>query len=160
MKIVGIVQARMGSSRLPGKVMKNVNNNVLIDLLLKRLSRSAKLDQILVATTSNAEDDKFANYLSNKEFLVYRGSSVDVLARYYEWTEAKADIVGITGDCPLVDPNLLMKLYQNLLLAKLIMLVILPTFPDGLDVEVFSFRSLQYVLKMQRRINRGMLLHF
>ena len=106
--------------------MKNVNNHILIDLLLKRLSRSAKLDQILVATTINVEDDKFANYLSNKKFMVYRGSSEDVLGRYYECaTEAKADIVvRITGDCPLVDPNLVDEIISKFIASKLIMSVI------------------------------------
>jgi len=151
LKIVCIIQARMGSSRLPGKVMKNVNEQVLIDLLLNRLSYSVNLNQLVVATTTNKEDDHLVNYLSAKGVLVYRGSSENVLRRYYECaTEVKADIVvRITGDCPLIDPQLVDEIISKFIANKVeyISNTISPTFPDGLDVEVFSFNALQYAFK-------------
>ena len=83
MKIVAIVQARMGSSRLPGKVLRKINNHVLLDVLLKRLSKSKVLDQIVVATTNDLEDAKLVEFLNSKNIDFYRGSTSDVLDRYY-----------------------------------------------------------------------------
>lgn len=138
----------MGSSRLPGKVMKKVHNYVLIELLLKRLSRSQYLNQIIVATTDDPEDDSFASYLSENRVVLYRGSSEDVLRRFYDCaTEAKADIVvRITGDCPLVDARVVDAIILKFLDNKVdyVSNTLVPTFPDGLDVEVFSYQSLKY----------------
>ena len=141
----------MGSSRLPGKVMKNVNGWSLIDLLLTRLSSSVHLTQLVVATTNNKEDDYLASYLSRKGVLVYRGSSENVLKRYYECAiEMKADIiVRITGDCPLLDPQLMDEIISKFLKNQVdyVSNTISPTFPDGLDVEVFSFNALRYAFE-------------
>ena len=151
LKIVGIIQARMGSSRLPGKVMKELNNQIMIDLLLKRLSRSACLSQIIVATTDNKEDNNFADHLSTEGVTVFRGSSDNVLSRYYECAkDVQADVVvRITGDCPLVDPKLVDEIVTKFITSKVdyVSNTISPTFPDGLDVEVFSFHALKYAFE-------------
>ena len=114
MKIVAIVQARMGSSRLPGKVLKTIVNKPMIELLLTRLSQSRELDEIVVATSEHPQNDELQSIV---EFLGYRctrGSEKNVLNRFYEAAKTtNADIVvRITGDCPLVDPSLVDRCIQ------------------------------------------------
>ena len=148
MKIVAIVQARMGSSRLPGKVLRKINNHVLLDVLLKRLSKSKVLDQIVVATTNDLEDAKLVEFLNSKNIDFYRGSTSDVLDRYYNAAlNVNAEvIVRITGDCPLVDPDLVDLITSKFFVEKVDYMsnTLTPTFPDGLDVEVFKFSALEY----------------
>ena len=106
MKIVAIVQARMGSTRLPGKVMKAIGGVSMIALLLQRLARAAQIDQIMIATTDHPREAPLIEQARKDGYEVYAGSESDVLDRYYQAArQAKADIVlRITGDCPLVDP--------------------------------------------------------
>ncbi|KTD24311.1 putative aminotransferase class-III [Legionella lansingensis] len=147
MKIVAIVQARMGSTRLPNKVMRTIGATPMIGLLLQRLSRATKLDEIVLATSEDPRNASLTEYVQQLGYGVFRGSEKDVLARYYHAAQSvKADVVvRITGDCPLVDPELV-----DTLIAKFIennvdyvSNIAPPTFPDGLDIEVFSFRALQ-----------------
>ena len=84
MKTVGIVQARMSSSRLPGKVMKDLGGVTVIDLLLERASKSLLVDEFMVATTVNTFDDELVDYLQSRGISVFRGSELDVLDRFYE----------------------------------------------------------------------------
>jgi spore coat polysaccharide biosynthesis protein SpsF (cytidylyltransferase family) len=103
--VLAIVQARMGSSRLPGKVMKPILGKPLIGHLLDRLSQSKHIDKIILATTLNSEDKTLAEYVSSLGFDVFRGSVNDVLDRYYHTAKKYRPtcIVRITGDCPLID---------------------------------------------------------
>src|SRR6056297_683828 len=105
MNIVAIVQARMGSTRFPEKVMRPVCGTPLIGLLLQRLARAKKLHKTIVATSVDPKNDSLADYVRSAGFGIYRGDENDVLARYYQAARAeKASIVvRITGDCPLVD---------------------------------------------------------
>ena len=146
-KVVAIVQARLGSIRLPKKVMADVNGTTLINLLLKRLKNSKKIDQILLATSDKNEDDELERYIKSLGFDVYRGKENDVLDRFAKAASlANADvIVRITGDCPLIDSYLvdeIIELYFNSK-ADYASNREPPTFPDGLDVEVMSFSALQ-----------------
>lgn len=143
MKVVAIVQARMSSSRLPGKVLKDISGIRLIDLLLKRLSMSALVDEIVVATTSSPADDPFVSHLKERKVRVVRGDENDVLSRFKMAADkCAADIiVRITGDCPFVMPEQVDKFVSEFTskdhidyLSNLAP----PTFPDGLDIEVFS----------------------
>ena len=84
MKIVAIVQARMGSTRLPGKVLANIGDRSVIELILLRLSKSRLINEICVATSNNKEDDSLADIVANFGVQVYRGSELNVLERYYE----------------------------------------------------------------------------
>ena len=147
MKIVAIVQARMGSTRLPDKVMKVVVGAPLISLLLQRLRGARRLTEIVVATTDAAADDPFSAYLAGKNIPVFRGSVADVLDRYYQAAVgAAADVVvRITGDCPLVDPALVDRVITALLEegADYASNTNPATYPDGLDVEVFTFAMLK-----------------
>ena len=108
MKTLAIVQARMESVRLPGKVMMEINEVPLINILLQRLSQAKLVDKIVVAIPDSKENDVLSNYLKSLRHIVERGSKNNVLERYYKVSKKyKSDlIVRITGDCPLVDPNI------------------------------------------------------
>ena len=84
MKIIAIVQARMGSRRFPGKVLKKINGTPVIDLLLERLNQVKNIDKIIIATTTSKGDDKLEDHLKSKGFDVFRGSENDVLSRFFE----------------------------------------------------------------------------
>ena len=147
MKIVAIVQARMGSTRLPGKVLKKIVGRSAIEILLTRLSRSKLLNEICIATSHNIENDQLCDAIEHLGYRVIRGSETNVLQRYWDAAEAtSADIiVRITGDCPAVDPKLVDKVIELYLNADVDYASNIdpPTFPDGLDVEVFGKSSLE-----------------
>ena len=147
MSVVAIVQARIGSTRLPGKVLKKIIDKPMIELLLARLSQSIELDSIIVATSNNHEDDKLHFFVESLGYQCTRGSNKDVLNRVYESAKyVNADvIVRITADCPLVDPDLVDKCVKKFHQSKVDYLSNGDphTFPDGLDIEVMSFFSLQ-----------------
>ena len=146
MKVVAVVQARMGSSRFPGKVMKPVAGKPLIELLLQRLARSEEVDQIVLATTDQPQDDALASYVQGLGFAVFKGSESDVLDRFYRVAEShEAEVVvRITGDCPLVDSFLVDDAIRSFREQGVDYLsnTSPPTFPDGLDVEVFTMAAL------------------
>jgi glutamate-1-semialdehyde 2,1-aminomutase len=147
MRIIAIIQARMGSTRLPGKVLKPIVGKYAIELLLARLSKSKELDEIIVATSKLSKDDKLQNLVNSLGFDCTRGSEEDVLNRYYQSAKTNnADIiVRITGDCPLIDANLVDEAIQEYIKANVDYLSNNDpaTFPDGLDIEVMSFNSLE-----------------
>jgi glutamate-1-semialdehyde 2,1-aminomutase len=147
LKTIAIVQARMSSIRFPNKVMQAICGTPMIGLLLKRLSKARLIDQIVLATSKDTRNDSLAKYIQELGYVVFRGSEDDVLDRYYHAAkEAEADsVVRISGDCPLVDPVLVDKVIAKFLDAKVDYAsnVSPPTFPDGLDIEIFSFQALQ-----------------
>ena len=146
MKTLAIVQARIGSSRLPGKVMKSINGEPMIQILLERLSLSKKIDHIVVAISDQPSDDVLNEHLEKIKFSVFRGSENNVLKRYVDAAkdyEAET-IVRITGDCPLIDPHLVDCIIDKFFSEKLDYCTntMPPTYPDGLDVEVFTRKVL------------------
>ena len=147
MKIVAIVQARMGSTRLPNKVMKTMSGKPMIRLLLDRLSQSDLIETIILATSNDKKNDTLASYVESLGYLCFRGSEEDVLDRYYSAASLlNADmIVRITGDCPLVDSTLVDEVINKFKCSDVDYCsnVSPPTYPDGLDVEVFSFNALE-----------------
>jgi|TARA_Y100000294_G_scaffold162980_1_gene168426 spore coat polysaccharide biosynthesis protein SpsF (cytidylyltransferase family) len=147
MNIVCIVQARVRSTRLFGKVLREVQGRALIDVLLHRLSRSRGIDRIIVATGEDIENDVLATKVEKLGHDVFRGSEEDVLDRYFKAARCYgADaVVRITGDCPLIDPAIVddvIDLYRSSD-VDYCSNTTPPTFPDGLDVELFSFESLK-----------------
>ena len=147
MRTVAIVQARMGSTRLPNKVLKPIGGVPMIELLLSRLALASHLDQIVVATADDPRNQPLADHVRKLGYHCHLGSEADVLDRYVDAArQAKAGIVvRITGDCPLVDPDLV---DQAIMRFKSIEVDYLsntspPTYPDGLDVEVFTFAALE-----------------
>ncbi len=147
MKIVAIVQARTGSIRLPNKVMKLINGIPMIEILLKRLNNSKKLNQIILATSKDVRNKNLIDHVQNLGFTCVQGSELDVLDRYLQAAKkSKADaIVRITGDCPMVDPVLVDECIHNFKDSSVDYYsnTIFPTFPDGLDIEVFKFSALE-----------------
>ena len=147
MNIIALVQARLGSTRLPGKVLKKIVDRTVIDLLLTRLSESKTISQIVVATSTNIKDKDLKDQVKALGYEYFQGSENDVLKRFYDAaSQYKADvIVRITGDCPLVDAKLVDTCVNNFLSSKVDYYSnTLPvSYPDGLDVEVMSFLSLE-----------------
>ncbi len=147
MKIVAIVQARMDSTRLPGKVMKEIVGKPLLQHLLERLKRSRIINQVVVATSEEDTDLPIADFCQKYEIDCFRGSKDDVLDRYYQTAKRhRADvIVRITGDCPLIDPVVVDETIQYYLDNNFdyVSNANPPTFPDGLDTEVFNFLVLE-----------------
>ena len=146
-RIVAIIQARMGSTRLPGKVMADLCGMPMLAVLLHRLKMVHELDEIVVATTNRADDDPLVNWLKEQNVKYFRGSQDDVLERF--WCCAKENsadiIVRITADDPLKAPEIISHAIQLLVKYDSIDYVsntLEPTFPEGLDVEVFSFLAL------------------
>jgi glutamate-1-semialdehyde 2,1-aminomutase len=146
-KTVAIVQARMGSIRLPGKVMRPICGVPLIALLLERLAKSRRIDQIVLATSNDARNDSLAKCVRELGHVVYQGSEHDVLDRFYQAAvEVGADVVvRITGDCPLIDPVLVDDVIGRFVEsgADYACNTSPPTYPDGLDTEVFSYQVLK-----------------
>jgi len=162
--IIAIVQARMNSSRLPGKVLLDIGNEPMLGRVVQRTSQSTLVEQVLVATTTDPTDDVLNNYCSTHSLPCWRGSQYDVLDRYYQAALAShAEIVvRITADCPLIDPELVDRTIQTLLgdagsgtpgstgldtdfdfSANRLPPPWRRTFPIGLDTEVCTFTALQ-----------------
>ena len=148
MRIIAIVQARMGSTRLPNKVMLPVNvNTPMIGALLSRLNRSKEIDQIILATSTDQRNNPLVKYVSELGYIVFQGSENDVLNRCYEAAKPHNPdiVVRITGDCPLVDSEIVDSVIQKYKSSDVdyVSNTNPPTYPDGLDVEVFSFSALK-----------------
>lgn len=149
MKIICIVQARMGSERLPGKVMKDLLGKPMIEYTLTRLKCCKYIDDIILATTDKEEDDILAKYVSNLGYNVFRGSENDVLKRYKDTNDLyEGDVViRVTGDCPLIDSVVVDNVITYFLANTYdyIRLDVPDTFVRGLDTEVFSKEALDKV---------------
>ena len=146
-KIVAIVQARMNSVRLPGKSLKLINNTPAIEILYKRLSKSKYLNQVVFATSSNKKNIPLINFFKKKNVSFYVGDDTNVLRRFYKSAiKFNVDIiVRITGDSILIDYRLVDKLIKKFLSKKVDYLSNTQpmTFPDGQDIEIFSFNTLK-----------------
>jgi len=147
MKIVAIVQARMGSTRLPNKVMKPIAGIPMIELLLSRLSRAKEVDQIVVATSVDVRNKALIEHVRKLGYACEQGSENDVLDRFVQVAKRhQADVVvRITGDCPLVDSDLVDEAIRRFKSAgvEYFSNVSPPSYPDGLDIEVFTFNALE-----------------
>jgi glutamate-1-semialdehyde 2,1-aminomutase len=147
MKIVAIVQARMGSTRLPNKVMKPIDGVPMIELLLLRLAKSKQIDQIVLATSVDERNTPLVEHVQKLGFVCVRGSESDVLDRYLVAArQAQADVVvRITGDCPLIDPVLVDQVIEQFKAEDVDYLgnTAPASYPDGLDTEVFTLQALE-----------------
>ena len=145
--IAAIIQARMTSTRLPEKILKDICGKPELWHVVTRVRRSGLVDDTIVATTLSETDDVVAAFCEREGFPCFRGSEEDVLDRYYRAAlHVGADVVvRVTGDCPLIDPGVIdavLSLYGEGG-HDYVSNVVPPTFPDGLDVEVFSLRALE-----------------
>jgi len=147
MKVLVITQARSGSTRLPNKVLKKIEGKSLLQIHIDRILQAKEVSSVLVATTTEKNDDVIEELLKTLDVDFYRGSQDDVLDRFYQAAKPyKPDyIVRLTSDCPLIDPKLLdeviivaqhkkLDYYANILEEK---------YPDGQDIEVFTFEALE-----------------
>jgi spore coat polysaccharide biosynthesis protein SpsF len=157
--IVCIIQARMGSSRLPGKVLKNICDRPMLGWVVERASQSRLISKIVVATTLNSSDDPIESYCNTLGGACFRGSEFDVLDRYYKTAKAfNADIVvRLTADCPFIDAALIDETIEKLLESDLDFAANrLPppykrTYPIGLDTEAATFRALETAWKLAKK---------
>jgi spore coat polysaccharide biosynthesis protein SpsF len=155
MKIVAIIQARMGSTRLPGKVLKPLVGYPMLWHIVQRVSASKGVDKVLVATSVHSENDVIRDFCRTEGIACFSGSEVDVLDRFHVAAQSlgAATVIRITADCPLVDPDLVSRLvvtyyeegrdYMSVVTGAGALYETQPRFPDGLDAEVFSFAALE-----------------
>lgn len=150
-KIVAIIQARVGSTRLPGKVLINLKGKTILNHVVDRVKKSKYLDEIIVATTDLEKDNNIIRECEHIGCNYFRGSEEDVLSRYYYAAKkSNADIVvRITSDCPLIDPNVIDDIIDYYLKNNYVLVTnagsenVNRTYPRGLDTEVFSFDTLE-----------------
>lgn len=147
MRVVAVTQARVGSTRLPAKVLKKIGNLTLLELHIQRILKSTKINQLIVATTTNPTDDAIVDLAKKCGVSYYRGSEQDVLDRFYQAVrDQQADyVVRLTSDCPLIDASLIDRIIDHTQNSKLDYCsnTLDPTYPDGQDVEVFTFEALE-----------------
>jgi glutamate-1-semialdehyde 2,1-aminomutase len=147
MKTVVLIQARMGSVRLPNKVMRRINDVPMIELLLRRLAKTKRVDQIVLATSVDPRNNALVEHVRSLGYEAFQGSENDVLDRFYHAAKLhQAEIVvRITADCPLIDPDLVDQVIAAFRAGDVDYAcnTLPPTFPDGLDAEAFSFGALE-----------------
>ncbi len=142
--ILAIIQARMSSQRLPGKVMKEVLGKPLIGHMIDRVSRCQRIDKLLLATSDSQANDELCDYVSGLGLHVFRGSEDDVLDRFYRAAQPYEPdaVVRLTGDCPVIDPAVCARVIDTYLAGGVDYAHTGPTFADGLDCEICSFTAL------------------
>ncbi|MBI3544754.1 MAG: glycosyltransferase family protein [Deltaproteobacteria bacterium] len=149
MKTGIVVQARMTSTRLPGKVLKPVCGKPLLEIELERLRRSKRAQEVVVATTGQAADDPVVELCKRLSVPFFRGSEDDVLSRFYETAKKYGlDVIArTTADCPVIDPAVIDLAFETFLEVPgrydYVSNTLKRTYPRGLDVEVFSFKALE-----------------
>lgn len=151
MKVVCLVQARVGSTRLPGKILKEICGKTILHHEIDRLKKCKEIDEIVIATTDKEDDDKIVNEAKKLSVKYFRGSENDVLSRfYYAAKENNADIiVRVTSDCPCIDFEILDKMliyFKEKYKEKQVDYLsntIKRTYPRGYDIEIFTFSALE-----------------
>lgn len=150
-RVIAIVQARMSSSRLPGKVLKNIAGEPMLVHVVERARQARRVNEVVVATTTQPEDDAIEALCHERGYSIYRGSLHDVLDRFYQaaLTYSADVVVRLTADCPLLDPGVVDHTVEEFFKARVDFAANrLPppfkrTYPIGLDTEVCSFAALQ-----------------
>lgn len=143
--ILAILQARMSSSRLPGKVLKPILGQPMLALQIERIKRAKKIDKIILATSTQQEDEALVALARSLDIAYCQGSLQHVLERFYQAAlpYQPEHIVRLTGDCPVVDPELIDQLIEFYLQGDFDYVALDPQFPDGLDVEIMSWQVLR-----------------
>ncbi|MBD1835590.1 glycosyltransferase family protein [Cyanobacteria bacterium FACHB-472] len=149
--ILGILQARVSSSRLPGKVLKPILGVPMLVRQIERLQRVKLMDCLLVATSKDVTDDAIAYLCRASNVKCFRGNLDDVLDRFYQAAELYSPdhIIRLTGDCPLIDPSLIDEVVEFYLAGNFDYAsnALEPTYPDGLDIEIFRLSCLEQAWK-------------
>lgn len=142
-----ILQARLGSKRFPGKTCEKINEQPMIWHIINRLKQVKQVSQIILATTEETQDKTLLDIATNEKIKTFSGSSHNVLERYYQCAKKFSvdPIIRITGDCPLIEYQLIdeMVIFFQKNNYDYVSNTLEPTFPDGLDVEIISFKTLE-----------------
>ncbi|MCR4336944.1 MAG: glycosyltransferase family protein [Candidatus Omnitrophica bacterium] len=154
MKACAIIQSRMGSSRLPGKVLLPLADKPVLEHVIRRVQQAKTIQDVILATTEKDEDTPLVELAIRCGAKVYRGSENDVLDRYYQAAQkfkAKT-VVRITADCPVIDPKLIDQIVTQYFQVKVDYCsnTLVETFPNGEDIEVFSSQALEKAWKEAR----------
>ena len=151
MDVLTITQARTGSTRLPGKVLKTIKGKSLLEIHVNRILQSKKISKLVIATTIEKGDDEIVRIAKKLGIDYYRGSVNDVLDRFYQAAKQFSPkwIVRLTSDCPLIDPELIDLVIENAIKKDLDYCsnTLIEAYPDGEDIEVFKFAALQKAWK-------------
>jgi spore coat polysaccharide biosynthesis protein SpsF len=146
-KITVMIQARTGSSRLPGKVLSQIENKSMIWHVINRVKKIKSVQQIVLITTNDESDQVLLDIAKNEDIMGFAGDTTNVLSRHYQCAlKTSADpIIRITSDCPIIDPYLVEDMLQFFLTHNYdyVSNIHPATYPDGLDVEIFSFQTLE-----------------
>ena len=142
-KIGAIIEARMGSSRLPGKILMDTGLNIsFLEGLVERIRRVSKIEEIIVATTTNPLDDELEEFCNSRKITVFRGSEENVIDRVLSAAKKSSIdiIVEITGDCPIIDHSIIEQVLNTYLCnnANYVSNANVRGYPDGMDVQIFS----------------------
>lgn len=147
MKIIAITQARTGSTRFPNKIMNKIAGKTLLDIHVNRIKKAKKNNLIIIATTKKKDDDIIELEANNLGVHCYRGDEDDVLDRFYQAAKSHNPdyVVRLTSDCPLIDPFLIDEIIEATINSNVDYCsnTLIESYPDGQDVEVFSFNSLK-----------------
>ena len=150
-RVIGIIQARMTSTRLPGKILKLIHNKTFLELIIRRLQRSNILTDIVLAVPENNSSDPLVRFATKLDFNIVFGSENNLINRYFKAANMyDADyIVRVTSDCPFVDPILIDEMANMIFRSDLdfVTNVCPPTWPDGLDITIFSRETLNKTKK-------------
>jgi spore coat polysaccharide biosynthesis protein SpsF len=156
--IVASIQARLGSTRLPGKMLKKIHGKTLLKHVYDRLSSCKEIDKIIIATTTNLKDNLLEEYCKKNNLLVYRGDEEDIAKRHLDAAKSinATAIIRICGDCPLIDPKVI---DQGILLFKqnnadFVSNRFPKTYPQGLNFEIYKISILQEIMDTQKGFNR------
>lgn len=143
-RVAAIIQARMGSTRLPGKTLETLGDVTVLDWVVERVGMASLVDEVIVATSTNAEDDRIADYLAGTDTIVVRGSADDVLRRFADALDTtNADrVVRVTADCPFVQPDLIDLGVKTAHGHDYVATGLDGRFPRGFDLEVVTRESL------------------
>jgi spore coat polysaccharide biosynthesis protein SpsF len=159
MKIGAIIQARTGSTRLPSKVLMEIQDKKVLEHVVERVKQASSIDEIIIATTKSVGDNAIEEIAKLNGWALYRGSEEDVLSRYYEAAKLyQLDIIiRITSDCPLIDPIIIDKMVEVYKTGDYDLVTnageeCYRTFPRGLDAEVFSFAVLEETMKSELQV--------
>ena len=151
MNTVVFIQARLGSTRFPGKIFSKYKNTTMLEVLLKRLSLSKKINKIIFLIPDNKENIPLKSFIKKLGYNFFCGSEENVLSRFFFAAKKfkPLTIIRITSDCPLIDPFILDKMIKKFNESKFDYLsnTIDPTYPDGFDVEIFSRKTLSLAFK-------------
>ncbi len=147
MKIIAITQARTASTRFPNKIMNKIKGKTLLNIHINRIKKSKKINAIIIATTNKRKDDIIELESNKLNVSCYRGDEEDVLDRFYRAAKPYNPdfVVRLTSDCPLIDPSLIDMIIKKTINSNVDYCsnTLIESYPDGQDIEVFSFNSLK-----------------